>query len=113
MRTIKELKMKKELVVHCKRSPYDVYIGRPSKWGNPFTHIKDGKTLAKYIVSNRKEAIASYLKWITKGEGKYLLKHLHELKGKTLGCWCKPKECHGDVLVKLIENEGYVSGAVL
>jgi len=27
-------------VVHCKREPYDVYIGRGSKWGNPFTHIK-------------------------------------------------------------------------
>ena len=37
-------------VVHCKKAPYEVYIGRPSKWGNPFTHLKDGKTLAKHIV---------------------------------------------------------------
>jgi hypothetical protein len=31
-------------VVHCKKEPYDVYIGRPSKYGNPFTHIKDKQT---------------------------------------------------------------------
>lgn len=26
------------LVVHCKKAPYDVYIGRPGPWGNPFSH---------------------------------------------------------------------------
>lgn len=29
-------------VVHCKRDKFDVYIGRPGKWGNPFTIGKDG-----------------------------------------------------------------------
>jgi len=33
-------------VVHCKRAVYDVYVGRPSKWGNPFTIGRDG-TLRK------------------------------------------------------------------
>ena len=28
--------MAQGFVVHSKRSAYDVYIGRPSKWGNPF-----------------------------------------------------------------------------
>jgi hypothetical protein len=88
-------------VVHCKKSQHDVYIGRPSKWGNPFTHIKDGKTLAKFIVASRQEAIAKYRDWITTGEGQFLLKDLHELKGKTLGCWCAPLQCHGEVLVEL------------
>src|ERR1700735_3441826 len=86
-------------VVHCKRQPYDIYIGRPSKWGNPFSH-KDG-TLAKYKVHTREAAVEAYRKWITVGDGKYLLEHLHELKGKTLGCWCKPQSCHGDILAKL------------
>jgi hypothetical protein len=40
-------------VVHCQREPYDVYIGRPSDWGNPFTHIKDRSTRAEFIVRNR------------------------------------------------------------
>jgi hypothetical protein len=95
----------KTKVVHCKKEKYDVYIGRPSKWGNPFTHIKDKKTKAEYIVSSRGEAIEKYKQWITEGEGKYLLKDLHELQGKTLGCWCKPKPCHGDILVELLKSK--------
>src|ERR1700759_4623924 len=86
-------------VVHCKRQPYDVYIGRPSKWGNPFSHNEG--TLAKYKVATRAAAVEAYQKWITVGDGRYLLKHLHELKGKTLGCWCKPQSCHGDILAQL------------
>lgn len=91
-------------VVHCNKEDYDIYIGRPSKWGNPFTHKQDGKTLAKYIVKSRKEAIKAYKKWITTGEGRYLLNDLPELKDKTLGCWCKPLPCHGDVLVELVQK---------
>jgi hypothetical protein len=99
-------------IVHCNKSDYDVYVGRPSKWGNPFTHIQDGKTLAKYIVNTRKEAVESYYTWITEGDGKYLLEDLHELKGKILGCWCgnfpdwKPDDelkCHGQVLQQLLK----------
>lgn len=81
-------------VVHCKKEPYDVYIGRPSKWGNPFIIGKDG---------NRKEVIERYREYI-KGR-KDLLAALEEIKGKALGCWCKPQPCHGDVLVELIEKE--------
>ena len=90
-------------VVHCKKEPYDVYIGRPSKWGNPYTHLDDS-TRAQFKVSSREEAIKKYEEWITEGEGKHLLNDLHELDGKILGCWCKPKRCHGDVLIKLIEK---------
>jgi hypothetical protein len=91
-----------ESVVHSKKDNFDVYIGRPSKWGNPFTHKQDGKTLAKYLVNSRKEAVDAYRKWITEGEGQHLLADLEELHGKVLGCWCKPKACHGDVLLELI-----------
>jgi len=91
-------------VVHCKKEIYDIYIGRPSKWGNPFTHIEDGKTLAKYVVDTREEAVEAYKEWITNGEGKYLLDYLDELKDKTLGCWCKPRACHGDVLLELLNK---------
>lgn len=89
-------------VVHCKKDIYDVYIGRPSKWGNPFTHIQNDKTLAKYIVGSRQEAIQAYREWLTNGEGKYLLNDLSELKDKVMGCWCKPNSCHGDVLSELL-----------
>jgi hypothetical protein len=84
-------------------------IDRTTKWGCPFSHIRDRKTKAKFLVNSRKEAIAAYKEWITNGEGKHLLNDLHELKGKTLGCWCKDengkgKSCHGDVLVELVND---------
>ena len=85
--------------VHCKRERYDIYIGRPSKWGNPFSH-KAG-TMAEFMVGSRQEAIDAYRRWITEGEGKHLLDDIHELKGKVLGCWCKPLACHGDILAEL------------
>lgn len=112
--TSKELKQKlknniaKFVDCHCEvvnikdNEDYDVYIGRPSKWGNPYSHINDGTTLAKYITKNREEAIESYREWIEGGAGKHLLSDLHELKGKTLGCWCKPQSCHGDILAELV-----------
>lgn len=87
-------------VVHCKREKYDVYIGRPSKWGNPFSHT--GGKFGPANVGDRDEAVDAYEAWIlTQPE---LLKSLPELKGKTLGCWCAPKRCHGDVLARLADS---------
>ena len=82
-------------VVHCKKNRYDVYIGRPSKWGNPFVVGKDG---------SRDDVVRLYEGWI-RNQPK-LLADLWELRGKTLGCWCHPLACHGDVLVKLLEEKG-------
>ena len=80
-------------VVHCKREDYDVYIGRGSKWGNPFIIGKDG---------NREEVIEKYRKYIIMRKPD-LLDCLEELEGQRLGCYCAPKACHGDVLVDLIK----------
>jgi len=77
-------------VVHNKRAYYEVYIGRPGKWGNPFNIGKDG---------TREEVIEKYREWIQTQPK--LLASLHELEGKILGCWCAPKACHGDVLSEL------------
>lgn len=86
-------------VVHCKREPYDVYIGRGSMWGNPFSHLLVSK--ASFRVDSRDEAISAYAEWIkTQPE---LLAALPRLKGKTLGCWCAPRACHGDVLARLAD----------
>lgn len=79
-------------VVHLKE-PHDVYIGRPGPWGNPFQIGPDG---------SRAEVIAKYREWVVKQPD--LLRELPALKGKTLGCWCRPKACHGDVLVELIDG---------
>ena len=79
-------------VVHCKRAAYDVYIGRPGKWGNPFVIGRDG---------DRQEVLRKYREWIVRQPD--MLAALPELRGKTLGCWCKPEACHGDVLAELAD----------
>ncbi|OMD66894.1 DUF4326 domain-containing protein [Paenibacillus odorifer] len=80
--------------------PYDVYIGRGSKWGNPFSHMDNTK--AQFKVSTREEAIDKYREWIMTQP--QLLNSLNELKGKTLCCYCKPKSCHGDILAELADK---------
>lgn len=72
-------------------TPADVYIGRPSKWGNPFVIGVDG---------DRDEVIEKYSRWVKTQP--QLMAALPELKGKTLVCWCKPQACHGDVLACLV-----------
>lgn len=78
-----------DMVVHCKRSTigYDVYIGRPSKWGNPFVVGRDG---------TREEVIEKFDAYLHSRPD--LMAALPELWGKVLGCWCSPLDCHGHVL---------------
>lgn len=108
--------MPNPLVVHCKRSKYDVYIGRAAgprgKWGNPFSH--DDQSSAPIQVASRAAAILCYRQWINGGQQKAheRLKLVRptideiksELKGKILGCWCSPLACHGDVLVEIANS---------
>jgi hypothetical protein len=83
-----------------KPTPDDVYIGRPSKWGNPYSHMPG--TLAQYRVATRQEALDRYREWIL--QQPELMAALPELRGKTLICWCKPASCHGDVLAELVST---------
>ncbi len=88
-------------VVNLTKESCDIIIDRRSKFGNPFYIGPDG---------DRMEVIGKYNQWI-RGKGftdfeqqqrKEALESLHQLKGKVLGCWCKPRACHGDILVELI-----------
>jgi hypothetical protein len=68
-----------------------VYVGRPSKWGNPFAIGRDG---------TRDEVIAKYRAWIVRQPS--LIAALHdELRGKNLVYWCAPQRCHAEVLIEL------------
>lgn len=71
-------------------SAMQVYIGRPSKWGNPFVIGRDG---------SRADVIAKYRAWIVAEPA--LMNALDELRGRDLTCWCAPIACHGDVLIDL------------
>lgn len=82
----------------------DVYIGRAcyrggwelpqSKWCNPFTVKKYGERCL--------ELYREHL--YTSG----LINDIEELRGKVLGCWCKPGPCHGDILVEELEKTSTV-----
>jgi hypothetical protein len=91
-------------VVNKTTSRYGVYIGRGSKWGNPYTHISTKKTKAVVVVATREESIRCYVKWVLgiitiPGLNPPTLEEIRrELTGKTLGCYCKPLSCHGDFL---------------
>jgi len=90
-------------VVHCKREEFDIYIGRPSKWGNPFSIGKDG---------DRGEVLTKYGAWIV--TQKRLVNSLYELRGKVLGCWCAPsKACHGHILAHLANGHDIESALEL
>ena len=92
--------MKPTTLVNLNKEPYDVYIGRGSKWGCPYTIIKDRPTLAKEIVDSKEEALEKYKAYVLASPE--LMNSLDELEGKTLGCFCKPDKCHGDVLLGLL-----------
>jgi hypothetical protein len=90
-----------KFVVHCKKERFDVYIGRPSIWGNPFSHHV--RTKAQYQVATREEAIQKFEEWFL-ARPDMVSRARVELRAKVLGCWCSPLSCHGDVLAR-IANE--------
>lgn len=94
-------------VVHCKREKYDIYIGRPSKWGNPFILEGYNENCNKNnIVYSRREALEKYIEWFLK-QPELIKQAKKELKDKILGCWCKPELCHGDFLVQYVNGSDF------
>ena len=90
----------KTTVVHCRRESYDVYIGRPSIFGNPFK-IGPGGT--------RAEVIEKYRAWVL--EKPALVEEIRwQLRGKRLGCYCAPQPCHGDVLAEIADSDESAHG---
>ena len=71
-----------------------VFIGRPSKWGNPFLIGRDG---------SRTGVIDKYRHWLVMQPALYAAVK-RELAGRDLICFCSPLPCHGDVLLE-IANE--------
>lgn len=90
---------------HYKNKPLPentVYIGRGSKWGNPYSHMSDTK--AEFKVETREEAIENYKSYLI--SNKALMDSLHELKDKNLLCYCSPRQCHGDILLETLDSLG-------
>lgn len=90
-------------VVNKYKEEFDVYIGRGSIWGNDYSHLPETK--ASHKVATRDEAVESYRGqlWTDIRSGKITIEMLKSLHGKRLGCFCKPKSCHGDIIAKAVE----------
>ena len=85
-----------------------VYIGRSeivfinrarfpkveSVWANPYKVDKNGLEYCLVL----------YESWLRDKLEREGVEEFMKLKGKTLGCWCKPKRCHGDIIIKLLEE---------
>ncbi len=88
-------------------SPDHLYIGRSmihyvhgavgSKWANPFKTSKYG----------RMGCIEKYEEYLR--NNKELMSCIGELEGKTLGCWCYPEPCHGDILIKCLTEKNKIN----
>lgn len=94
----------KTRVVNLRTDDYDVYIGRAGHghdgyFGNPIRRGPDeprGSTLVKYE--------AYFLKRVEADDE--FRRRVLALKGKRLGCFCKPKRaCHGDIIAKWLDGE--------
>ena len=72
-----------------------IYVGRPSKWGNPFEIGADG---------TRWEVILQHRKWVL-SQPELIAAIQKELKGKDLVCFCCPKPCHGNTLLEIANRE--------
>lgn len=89
----------------------DVYVGRGSKWGNPF--VRPGAAQrSKYPVREVEDPIAAYEAHVRASPD--LINALPELRGNVLGCFCVrlgapmpargEERCHAQVLVRLVEE---------
>jgi hypothetical protein len=81
-----------------KSEPFDVYIGRGTPWGNPFPISDKGM--------NREQVIQKYEQYFKKTflDNEEKRRELMSLKGKVLGCHCKPLACHGDVIARYLNS---------
>lgn len=76
-------------------------IDRGTRFENPFRLKEDG---GEYT---REESIDSYREWFREKirSDPEFRASAEELKGETLGCWCKPKQCHGDVILEYLREQ--------
>lgn len=87
----------KTTVVNVRTDPCDVYIGRPSPFGNPFIIGRDG---------DRTAVIAKFTTWFERElrNNSWFRDQVLNLRGKRLGCYCAPAACHGDVIAQYLNT---------
>ena len=98
---------------HTDKGENNYPIYRPSILSNPYTHIKDKKTLAMFVVKTRDEAIDRYEGYFDRmysgnAPFKFLIDEIYEKykRGEDiyLECYCKPERCHCDIIKEKLEK---------
>ncbi len=98
-----------------KDKPNFHYIGRGSFsiLGNPYSHLPEDKCKATFKCQSREEAIQKYDEYfdIMYGHNVAFTEEVDKIyeeyksgKDVYLGCFCKPKPCHGDIIKKKLEE---------
>lgn len=78
--------------VYIGRYVYNVEGADKSFWHNPYKAKKYG----------REKCLELYKEYVLNNPS--MMKRIEELRGKTLGCWCHPEKCHGDVLIEILDE---------
>ena len=87
-------RIQRKRVKGWKMPPNTVYVGRPTKWGNPFKVSS---------ITSVEEALYYYESWLRR-QIDFNPHFLDPLRGKDLACWCPlNKPCHADVILKMLE----------
>jgi hypothetical protein len=73
-----------------------VYVGRGTKWGNPYVIGRDG---------TRVEVIQKYREYLARSPD-LVAAMKRELKGRDLYCHCRPLRCHGEVILEIANEDG-------
>lgn len=109
-------------IVNLASDKYDIYIGRSKTkqfhFGNPFSFKKSD--CYHITVPTLDHSLINFYDWLrgtsyqdVEPERRlWIIDNIDKLKGKTLGCYCRPKKCHGDiyrVILGEIELESVVS----
>lgn len=81
-----------------------VYVGRPTRWGNPYKvgetwHTLDGSH--SRTIATAGQAVELYRHWLAISPIQFEI--VPELAGHDLACWCPlgGEPCHADVLLEL------------
>ena len=108
----------------CRLNGLDAtYVGRPTKWGNPFVLLWDRTSVCLYedFLREREGEPFNYMPALMASgltlsalieRQTAIIEHIDQLRGKNLVCWCpltddegKPYPCHADVLLELANKE--------
>jgi len=91
-------------VVHCRKAAYDEYVGRPSKWGNKYSHLPSNVP-GVIRAATREEAVRRHEEDV-RSDPELMKAIKRELRGKVLGCWCDdPLPCHARTLARIADEE--------